>query len=175
MEKYIGTKEIKATPSSYFKFCDFVGKEIKEGSADSEGYIVQYPDVNGSYENAYTSFSPKDVFEKAYRKTNGLTFGLALEAAKQGKLIARQGWNGKGMFVFVRPSDELRVDFIVDKVKSLPGEVKSFFEKHFMPETAVKLTEYLCLKAADGSIMNGWIPNTLDLFAEDWGIVEVTA
>ena len=31
-----------------------------------------------------------------------LTYGEALEAAKQGKLISREGWNGKGMFVFKR-------------------------------------------------------------------------
>lgn len=41
-----------------------------------------------------------------------LNFGAAIEAVKQGKLIARKGWNGKGMFVFQRPSDELDVDFI---------------------------------------------------------------
>lgn len=29
-----------------------------------------------------------------------MKFGEALEAAKEGKLIARSGWNGKGMFVF---------------------------------------------------------------------------
>lgn len=32
-----------------------------------------------------------------------MKFGEALEAVKEGKLIARSGWNGKGMFVFQRP------------------------------------------------------------------------
>lgn len=31
-----------------------------------------------------------------------MKFGEALEAVKEGKLIARSGWNGKGMFVFQR-------------------------------------------------------------------------
>lgn len=50
----------------------------------------------------------------------GLSFGEAVEHARAGKLIARIGWNGKGMFVFIRPSDELTVEMIVNKVKSLP-------------------------------------------------------
>ena len=56
-----------------------------------------------------------------------LNFGEAIEAVKEGKLISREGWNGKGMFVFMRPSDELSVDMIVNKVKSLPDSVKKFF------------------------------------------------
>jgi hypothetical protein len=56
-------------------------------------------------------------------------FGEAIEALKEGKRVARQGWNGKGMFIFERPADELEVGFIIDKVKSLPKSVKDFFKK----------------------------------------------
>ena len=33
--------------------------------------------------------------------SENLNFGQAIEALKQGKRIARQGWNGKGMFLFL--------------------------------------------------------------------------
>jgi hypothetical protein len=33
---------------------------------------------------------------------SGLTFGLAIEAAKKGHKIARKGWNGKGLYVIYR-------------------------------------------------------------------------
>lgn len=36
-----------------------------------------------------------------------MKFGEALEAVKEGKLIARSGWNGKGMFVFQRPEEKM--------------------------------------------------------------------
>lgn len=49
-----------------------------------------------------------------------MKFGEALEEVKKGALIARAGWNGKGMFVFQRPEDWLSTDIIVNKVKSLP-------------------------------------------------------
>lgn len=30
---------------------------------------------------------------------SSMTFGLAIEVLKQGKQVARSGWNGKGMFL----------------------------------------------------------------------------
>ena len=33
-----------------------------------------------------------------------MNFGQAIEAAKQGKKIARKGWNGKGMWVVLMPA-----------------------------------------------------------------------
>jgi hypothetical protein len=104
-----------------------------------------------------------------------INFGTALEAVKQGKLIAREGWNGKGMFVFQRPEDALTMEFI-PKVKSLPESVKNWLEKNVTPDNnitgEIKFTAYLCLKAADGSIVNGWTPNILDVLAEDWIILD---
>jgi hypothetical protein len=45
-----------------------------------------------------------DIFEKTYLLVgDGMTFGHALEACKAGKRIARQGWNGKGQYVFLIP------------------------------------------------------------------------
>lgn len=41
-----------------------------------------------------------------------MKFGEALEEVKKGALIARAGWNGKGMFVFQRP-EELADDWMV--------------------------------------------------------------
>jgi len=96
-----------------------------------------------------------------------LTFSQALVAAKKGQRIARSGWNGKGMFVFQRPGDELAADFI-PKVKSLPDDVKTFLASQNRP---VQFTPYLCMYAADGSIVNGWLASQTDLLAEDWTII----
>jgi Protein of unknown function (DUF2829) len=106
----------------------------------------------------------------------GLTFGEALELVKEGKLVQRQGWNGKSMFIFQRPEDELEVGFIIEKVKSLPQSLKDFFkqrdEKINLPEEQgsdkVKFTAYLCMYAADGSIVNGWLASQTDVLANDW-------
>lgn len=60
-----------------------------------------------------------------------MKFGEALEAVKEGKLIARSGWNGKGMFVFQRPEDWLSTDMIVNKVKSLPDSFKKYVNDYY--------------------------------------------
>lgn len=106
-------------------------------------------------------------------------FGQAIAALKEGKRASRTGWNGKGMFVFERPSDELEIGFIVDKVKSLPASVKDFFrgldEKEMPSERGlikVKFAPYLCMYAADGSIVNGWLASQSDILAEDWCILD---
>ena len=113
-----------------------------------------------------------------------LSFGEALEAVKSGALISREGWNGKGMFVFMRPSDELSVDMIMNKVKSLPDSVKKFFAGHCAwhdkekgtkvnpEELKVSFTAYLCMYAADGSVVNGWLASQTDMLANDWCVLK---
>lgn len=113
-----------------------------------------------------------------------LDFGKALEALKQGKRVARKGWNGKGMFIFIRPADKLHVDVVVDKVKSLPQSVKDYYLKDLLnhdtgerlpsagPDDVIEFTAYLCMKAADGSIVNGWLASQTDMLSEDWTILD---
>lgn len=75
MERYIGTKIIEAEPMSR-----------AHGDKSEDGYKVRYPD-------GYESWSPKDVFEEAYRKASGVCFGLALEAMKKGKGARLPKWS----------------------------------------------------------------------------------
>ena len=86
--RYIGTKEITAW------------EQEKDGQP---GYAVKYAD-------GYISWSPRDVFEAAYRVTEGpaqfLTFGDAIHFLKAGKRVARHGWNGKGMWLEMQRPDE---------------------------------------------------------------------
>ncbi len=111
-----------------------------------------------------------------------LNFGQAIEALKQGKRVARKGWNGKGMFIFMRPADELHVAFVAKDIKSLPQSVKDFYyqdcvddngnELDLEKDDVVKFTAYLCMKAADGTIVNGWLASQSDMLSEDWMILD---
>lgn len=108
------------------------------------------------------------------------TFGQALEELKQGRLVTRKGWNGKGMFIFMRPADELHVGFVAKDIKSLPQGVKDYYYQDCVDENGklldlakedvVKFTAYLCMKAADGTIVNGWLASQTDMLSEDWMI-----
>ena len=107
-----------------------------------------------------------------------MNFREAIELTKQGLLVSRNGWNNKGMFIFIRPADELSIDFIVDKIKSLPQSMKTCYLQDITNEEGyrvpigesdvVKFTTYLCMKAADGAIVNSWLTSQTDILAEDW-------
>jgi hypothetical protein len=56
-----------------------------------------------------------------------MNFGEALQVVKNGGLAQRAGWNGKGMFIFMRPGDTLKTSFI-SQVKSLPESVKKWID-----------------------------------------------
>ncbi len=60
MEIYIGTKIIKAEPMDQCTFLKDIKGEDVSGKETASGYKVQY--------DKYISWSPKVVFEAAYRK-----------------------------------------------------------------------------------------------------------
>ncbi len=150
MEKFIGTKIIEAEPAYRVdgKTVQPTTWPVPAGAQAEEGYAVRYPD-------GYMSWSPKDVFEEAYRRTDNLTFGLAIEAAKKGKRIARKGWNGKNQYV------ELA------KAISYEG-----------PDGAVVNAEHSAIGnqalafVGTSGVQMGWLASQADMLADDWVIVE---
>lgn len=92
-------------------------------------------------------------------ETKTMNFGDALEALKQGKKVARIGWNGKGMWLYLVPGSV----FTVAEGRPLA--------KHLAVGEEVKYNAHVDMKAADGSHFV-WNPNQLDLLAEDWCITE---
>lgn len=107
---------------------------------------------------------------------NKMTYGQVLLNVQQGRLFARMGWNGKNMFIFMRPTDRLPLNVLLGAL-SIPRGVKDYYERFYQPIVPdniplVEVTAYLCLKAADNSIVNGWLPSQTDMLADDW--VEVS-
>jgi hypothetical protein len=110
------------------------------------------------------------------------SFGQALKSIQRGNLVTRKGWNGKGMFIFMCPADELNVGFVAKEIKSLPQRVKDYYYQDCIDENGnpidleeddiVKFTAYICMKSADGTIVNGWLASQTDMLADDWMIFE---
>ncbi len=87
-----------------------------------------------------------------------MNFSEALTAIKQGKRVARDGWNGKGMFVFLVPGSV----FTVNRPPLLG----------IYPEgTEIRYHGHVDMKTADGMIVP-WLCSQTDLLADDWGIVD---
>ena len=63
MNEYIGTKIVKAEPMNLGDYNNYRGWTIPEDEDPKrEGYLVKYPDD-------YISWSPKEIFEEAYVRT----------------------------------------------------------------------------------------------------------
>jgi hypothetical protein len=88
------------------------------------------------------------------------TFGEAIEALKLGKSVAREGWNGKGMFVYHVAANSYPVE------RNSNSAVKGMFENDMVP-----YREYLALKTAQNDVAT-WSPSTSDALAEDWLILD---
>lgn len=108
------------------------------------------------YEDGYRSWSPADVFEAAYRRTDGMNFGLAIEAAKMGKRIARRGWNGKGMYVFLVHGMDFHTGADLSE----------------LDDQDVEVLDCLVMRTATGAFCPGWLASQTDMLADDWYIVE---
>lgn len=96
MKQYIGTKLINAKPMTRGEYNDYRGWQVPDNeNPEDAGYLVEYqdsPTANTPDHDGYVSWSPKDVFDKAYRQSDGMPFGLAIEALKKGLRVARKGW-----------------------------------------------------------------------------------
>ena len=148
--RYIGTKIIHARPMTRGEYNQYRGWMLPpDEDPDDEGYLVVYPD-------SYESWSPKEVFEEAYRLTDGMNFGLALEAAKKGEKIARKGWNGKNAYVFLAHAPDFNTD----------ADISEFDDQD------VECLDVLVMKTAQDQFCVGWLASQTDMLADDWYIVE---
>lgn len=164
LAKYIGTKLIKAKPMTRGDYNKYRGWKLPENeNPDDEGYLVVYVDSDN-----YESWSPKDVFERAYRScVEGMTFGGALELLKMGFRVARKGWNGKGMFIYMQDGSYPYFYQLKDSVQ------KKLLETNCADSDGkVNINPHIDMKAADGSIVIGWVASQTDMLSNDWIVVE---
>lgn len=93
-----------------------------------------------------------------------MNFGQALELLKNGNKLARTGWNGQGMYIYlvkgsIVPRTQLRNE--ADEHYPL-GEVNQ----------DVLIAPHIDMKAANDAIVVGWTASQLDILAEDWVTVD---
>jgi hypothetical protein len=169
MKKFIGTKLISALGMTREAYNSYRGWKLPDNEfGGDEGYLVEYLDGgvgNHSGHKGYISWSPKEVFDRAYRPIEDMTFGLAIEALKMGQKVARSGWNGKGMWLILiagTPSATLSDGSAY--AKALPGKDECEILPHIDMWTV----------NAEGrrAMLPGWLASQSDILAEDWRIVE---
>lgn len=169
MQTYIGTKLIKAQPMTRLQYNKYRGWDLPANEVGTDaGFLVEYMDgglANDKRHTGYISWSPFEVFHKAYWPTDGMTFGLALDMLKLGKKVARKGWNGKGMWLALSPGAELLA------ADNFFCEANRAYAKT-QPGQAAPVLPCITMKTATGEILMGWLASQTDMLAEDWTIIE---
>lgn len=162
MKKYIICHLVEAEPMTRGEHLKSKGLSLipGSGSESDEGYRVVYPD-------GYQSWCPKAQFEAAGRPVDGMTFGMAIEAMKAGKKVARAGWNGKGMFLWLKPATTVKAEYCKDEmlkelVEANGGEILGLGT--------------ICMYTHDSTgrkaILTGWLASQSDMLYDDWVIVD---
>ena len=94
--------------------------------------------------------------------TKGVSFGHAVELLKAGHRVAREGWNGKGMFLSLIKGRD--ADYHVNSRIFGTGEDGN-------SEKQMPILDAIYMKTADNKLVP-WLASQTDLLSEDWQIVE---
>jgi IMP cyclohydrolase len=85
-----------------------------------------------------------------------MNFGQAIDALKEGKKVYREGWNGKGMYLYYVPANSYAAQTDIAK--------KEFGD-------TVPYLAYIAMKTVQDTVVP-WLASQTDMLAEDWQIVE---
>ncbi len=86
-----------------------------------------------------------------------MNFGTALDMLKEGNKVAREGWNGKGVFLFLVPGSTFEVNR-PPLLGIYPGG------------TVINYHAHVDMRTATGEIVP-WLPSQTDMLAEDWVLI----
>ncbi len=87
----------------------------------------------------------------------GMDFGTAIIHVKNGRKIARAGWNGKGMFVVYQKGYPMGIPCNKQTAEAFGINEGDLFV----------CNPYLQIKNVDGSA-SMWVPSINDVLSEDW-------
>lgn len=84
-----------------------------------------------------------------------MNFGKAIEALKEGKKVARKGWNGKNQYIE-----------LAEKISYINADGKCINAEHdTMGNKAIAFV-------GTSGIQLGWLASQADMLLEDWVIIE---
>lgn len=103
-------------------------------------------------------FGAREVLEQEVKRSqntlrkNNLSFSDALYALREGACVQREGWNGKGMHIFLEEHFTALINMGGRKL-----------DRKYEP--------VICLWTAQKTTQPGWLPSQQDLLANDWTII----
>lgn len=152
MKKYVRVNIVDAEPMTRGEYNRFRGWTIPANeNPNDDGFVIYY---RKGKEDEYVSWCPKHQFDEVSREVEGLSFGMAIEAIKQGCKVARKGWNGKSQYLTIG-TEFTYVDCNGkhDAVHQTSCRAAIIFHGTFGEQV-------------------GWLASQADMLSDDWMIVE---
>ncbi len=86
-----------------------------------------------------------------------MNFGEAIQALKSGERVAREGWNGKDMWLALMPGFTIPQGMVNGRTaKFVPGGQD------------IPCGGYIAMWTAQGVWQPGWLASQADMLSEDW-------
>lgn len=92
-----------------------------------------------------------------------MTFGRAIEALKHGKRVAREGWNGKGMYLWLLPAAMVKAEWCREPHLKAVAEANG---------GEIEALGSIRMMTANKKVLTGWLASQTDMLSEDWVILE---
>lgn len=134
---------------------------VGHSSADEEGGFTVLGDIT-----AKVPFILSCVADAA--PTDGMDFGAALAALKDGKRVARAGWNGKGMWIVYMSGMSLPPYSTQGTDRKVNDRTACWIGE----DTPLETLPYIAMWTADKKWLPGWLASQSDMLADDWRVVE---
>lgn len=95
-----------------------------------------------------------------------MNFGEAIAALKAGAKVAREGWNGKGMFILQAGGYSVHKD----NLRAGGPITKEFLESRGIDEMIIQ--PHFDMWTAQNQYQTGWLASQSDMQANDWVVVK---
>lgn len=191
----VGCYRVREDPLKAFKFRAVPGTEAKVGETTvrvgdgGEGFLewmnrvtkerIDMEDMRAKLKaeladvdaRAVTVFQMAEIGIQTYeqrQRVMNMSFSHALARLRSGERIARQGWNGKGMYLFLGQVTAWRNAEGMDTEKSsaLNRAVRSLELKQEDMRPCIFMVD------AQGKLVPGWLASQTDMLADDWEVVQ---
>lgn len=136
---------------------------VEERALKAAESVAEYNGLSEEVKNLlHTQYVTAAAEEAVLHEGEEGTFGQAIESLKLGKKVARKGWNGKGMFLWLKPGTMVKSEWCHD------AELKAIADKN---GGEIEALGTICMKTADDKILSGWLASQTDVLSEDWVLV----
>lgn len=139
------------------KDLDTLAQEYTQGVVDFNPEVINAKDII-----ATSVVYGYQIADRPWEHNENFNFGAAIHALRLGMKVRRKGWNGKGMFLWLKPATNVKADWCKDPM------LKELAEQNGGEIPALGT---ICMFTAQREILTGWLASQTDILSEDWEIV----